>query len=295
MKRILVIANPAANRGRGRKAINRARQIAGNHREHCTFEFLPTEEPGHATELARAHAAAYDVVAALGGDGTVNEVVQGLAGGNTPLGLIPIGTGNDFARSAGIPRKLEAAMDLLCRGEAQPTDLGVVNGRYFINAVGIGFDGRTNHEMEHIKYLRGPLLILAAIFRTMVFWKAVPITLSVDGETTSGQAYLIGIGNGPSVGGGMQLTPHARVGDGQLHVTHVADISPLKIILNFGRLKSGTIDRLDEVTLFAGNHIVVESEEPLPVHVDGEGLGLDIHKLDLQMHPGALLVVRNPS
>ncbi|MEE9162588.1 MAG: diacylglycerol kinase family protein [Candidatus Neomarinimicrobiota bacterium] len=295
MKRILVIANPAARRGTGGKAISLARQLAQNYREHFSFDFLLTEAPGHATELARAHAADYDVVAALGGDGTVNEVVQGLAGGDTPLGLIPIGTGNDFARSAGVPRKLEAAMDLLCRGKAQPTDLGVVNGRHFINAVGIGFDGRTNHEIEHIKYLRGPLVILAAIFRTMVFWKAVPITLSVDGETTAGPAYLIGIGNGPSVGGGMQLTPRARVGDGQLHVTHVADISPWKSILNFGRLKSGTIDRLDEVTLLQGNHIVVESEEPLPVHVDGEGWGLDLHKLDVQIQPGALLVVRDPS
>ena len=294
MKQVLVIANPAASRGGAVKALVKVRKLTREHKDCCEFDFMVTEDPLHATELARTHARDYDLVVAFGGDGTVNEVVQGLVGGNTPLAVIPYGTGNDFARSAGIPLGLEAAMDLLCQGTATPCDAGLVNGRYFVNAVGIGFDGRVNYEAGKIRWLRGPLAILLAIFRTMRFWEAVPMTLTVDGQTISGTTYLVNIGNGPFVGGGLKLTPAARIDDGMLGVCHVADIAPLKIILNFGRLKTGTADTLDEVTIFTGSNITVESELPMPVHVDGEVLGLEIHKLDLRIFPGAIRLVRNP-
>jgi YegS/Rv2252/BmrU family lipid kinase len=294
MKQVLVIANPAASRGGAVKALVKVRKLTREHKDCCEFDFMVTENPLHATKLARTHARDYDLVVAFGGDGTVNEVVQGLAGGNTPLAVIPYGTGNDFARSAGIPLKLDAAIDLLCQGAASPCDLGFVNGRYFVNAVGIGFDGRANYEAGKIRWLRGPLAILLAIFRTIRYWKAVHMTLTVDDQTISITTYLVDIGNGPYIGGGLKLTPAARIDDGKLSVCHVADIAPLKIILNFGRLKTGTIDVLPEVTQLSGSKIVVESELPMPVHVDGEMLGLEIHKLDLRIFPGAIRLVRNP-
>jgi len=294
LKQVLIIANPAASRGEAVKALEKVRKLTREHRDCCSFDFMVTENPQHATELARIHARDYDLVAAFGGDGTVNEVVQGMVGGTTPLALIPFGTGNDYARSAGIPLALDAAMDLLCRGTAVPSDLGFVNGRYFVNAVGIGFDGRANYEAGQIKWLRGPLALLLAIFRTMRYWKATPMTITVDDQTISHTTYLVDIGNGPYIGGGLKLTPAARIDDGNLSVCHVGDISPLKIILNFGRLKTGTIDKLEEVTQLSGSHVIVESELPMPVHVDGEVLGLDIHKLDLRILPGAIQLVRNP-
>ncbi len=294
MKQVLIIANPAASRGGAVKALEKVRKLTREHQDCCSFDFMVTEYPQHATELARTHARDYDLVAAFGGDGTVNEVVQCLVGGNTPLAVIPYGTGNDYARSAGIPLALDAAIDLLCQGETVPTDVGFVNGRYFVNAVGIGFDGRANYEAEQIKWLRGPLAILLAIFRTMRYWKAVPMTLTVDGQTISRTTYLVDIGNGPYIGGGLKLTPAARVDDGMLSVCHVGDISSLKIILNFGRLKTGTIGILPEVTQLTGSNITVVSELPMPVHVDGEVLGLDVHNLDLRILPGAIQLVRNP-
>ncbi|UCH63896.1 MAG: diacylglycerol kinase family lipid kinase [Fidelibacterota bacterium] len=294
MKQVLVIANPAASRGGAVKALVKVRKLAKAHKDCCDFDFMVTENPLHATELARTHARDYDLVAAFGGDGTVNEVVQGLVGGNTPLAVIPFGTGNDFARSAGIPIGLEEAIGVLCRGTPAPIDLGFVNGRYFVNATGIGFDGRANYEAEQITWLKGPPAILLAIFRTLRYWKAVPMTLAVDGQTISSVSYLVGIGNGPFIGGGLKLTPDARVDDGKLSVCHVADISPLKVILNFGRLKTGTIGKLSEVTHLSGANIIVESELPMPVHVDGEVQGLDIHKLDIRILPKAIQLVRNP-
>ncbi len=129
----------------------------------------------------------------------------------------------------------------------------------------------------------------------MMYWDSVPMTITVDDRTISCSTYLVGIGNGPFIGGGLKLTPAARVDDGKLSVCHVDDISPLKIILNFGRLKTGTIGKLDEVTHLSGSNVSVVSELPMPVHVDGEVMGLDIHKLDLRILPSALQVVRKLS
>ncbi len=295
MRQALVIANPAASRGGVAKQLVKMKRLTGEYAAVCSFDFMVTENPLHATELARVNAPNYDLVVAFGGDGTINEVANGLMGGDTPLGVIPFGTGNDFARGAGIPLGLKPALELVCRGTPLPTDVGIVNGRYFVNAVGIGFDGRTNYEASKIKGLKGPLVILVAIFRTMRFWQAVPMTLTVDGESLSGPSYLVGIGNGPSIGGGLKLTPQARLDDGQLSVCRAADIPPWKILLNFPRLKSGTMHKLKEVTMLSGSKITVESEQPLPVHVDGEVLGLELTRLDLEIQPSALRIVRNPA
>ncbi|UCH09100.1 MAG: diacylglycerol kinase family lipid kinase [Fidelibacterota bacterium] len=292
MKQILVIANPAASRGGAVKALDKVQRLTKEHQDCCSFDFMVTENPDHATELARSHAKDYELVVGFGGDGTINEIAQGLVGSDTPLAVIPFGTGNDFARSAGIPLDLKEAIDLICQGSAEPCDVGFVNGKYFVNAVGIGFDGRANYEAAQIRWLRGPLVILVAIFRTMWNWDAVPMTLTIDNETISKSTYLIGIGNGPFIGGGLQLTPDARIDDQMLHVCHVEDISPFKIIANFPRLKTGTINKLPEVTLHSGSIITIDSEQPMPVHVDGEVLGLDIYKLDLRLLPAALQVVR---
>ncbi|MFC1480695.1 diacylglycerol/lipid kinase family protein [Candidatus Neomarinimicrobiota bacterium] len=293
MSDILVIANPAASRGGATKALVRLRGMTKKYEALHSFDFMVTENPKHATKLTKMHSDDYDIVAAFGGDGTINEVAQGLVGSNTPMGVLPYGTGNDFARSAGIPLDLSTALDLLCNGLAVPTDLGRVNDEYFVNAVGIGFDGRANYEASKINWLKGDLVFLVAIFKTIRYWQATPMTIAVDGSTSTKTSYLVGIGNGWSVGGGLMLTPDAQVDDGLLHVCHVSDIGPLKIMLNFGKLKQGTLGTLDEVALSSGKTVIVDSELPLPVHVDGEVLGLDITHLELQSYPGALNVIRS--
>jgi len=293
-KRILVIANPAASRGGAAKALSKVQNLARRYQPECTFVYMVTENPQHATDLAKANASDYDIVAAFGGDGTINEVAQALVGGDTPLGVLPYGTGNDYARSAKIPINLKSALDLLCNGKAIPTDVGIVNGRYFVNAVGIGFDGRTNYEAEKIRWLRGPVVILLAIIKTFRHWASVPMTVTIDDEEIVSTNYLVDIGNGHSIGGGLLLTPKAELDDGLLHVCHIKDISPARVLLNFPRLKTGTADKLDEVTVYSGKRITVQSKYPLPVHADGEHLGLDLKKLDLHIQPGVLPVIRQP-
>ncbi len=295
MKRILVIVNPAADSGRAGRVLEKIKALAVRHQECCSYDYMVTEHRGHATDLARENAALYDLVAVLGGDGTINEVVNGLVAGDTPLGVIPSGTGNDFVRSADIPRDPWAAIDLLCRGEPEPIDLGLVNGRYFVNAVGIGFDGRANYEAQKITWIKGSLVFVAAIIKTIWSWKAVPLTLKIDGITVvepDQPTYLVGIGNGWSIGGGLKLTPQARLDSNTLHVIHVADINPLKILFNFIRLITGSLEKLKEVTIYSGQTITVRSEQPQPAHADGEVLGMEVRNLEVELLPADLEVIR---
>ncbi len=295
MKRILVIVNPAAARGGAGLALKKIKVLTAHHKECCSYDFLVTVRRGHATELARENASRYDLVAVLGGDGTINEIVNGMVESGTSLGVIPHGTGNDFVRSAGIPRNPRAAIDLLCRGEPEPIDLGVVNGRYFVNAVGIGFDGRANYEVEKITWIKGSLVFIIAILKTMWSWKAAPVTLTIDGAMVAEPTqptYLVGIGNGWSIGGGLKLTPQARLNSNTLHVIHITDINPLKILFNFIRLITGSIEKLKEVTVYTGRKIRVDSEWPLPAHADGEVLGVGLRSLEVELLPAALKVVR---
>lgn len=289
MKKVLVIANLAANRGDARKSLGKLKQLIEKHHSNCCdYTIMLTERPGHAGQLASEHGPNYDLVAAFGGDGTVNETVQGLIETDTPLALIPVGTGNDFARSGNIPLKMKGALALICEGTPKACDVGHVNDRYFMNGVGIGFDGRANYEASEIKKLRGPLLILVAIFRTLRFWQAVPMTVEVDGIAHSATSYLIAVGNGNSIGGGLKLTPDADLTDGKIHVCHVGDLTRTKIIVNFPRLKSGTIGKLPEVEHYSGKHVIITSDDPLPVHVDGEVFGMDIKRLDIKVLPGKI-------
>ena len=306
VKRVLIIANPAAGSGRSGKIIKRARGLAAKHPACCAHDFRLTESAGHGLEIARAEGANFELVVALGGDGTVNETVQGLMQASNPdepavgavgrpvFGLIPVGTGNDFARSAGIGRSLKAAFDRFCQGVPVFCDVGRVNGRYFINGLGIGFDGQANYESTLITGVRGTLRYLVAIVRTLGTWRAISMTLSVgDHPPVTQPTYLIAVGNGSSVGGGLKLTPNARLDDGTLHICHVGAITPFKVVRNFLRLKTGTLDKLNEVSMFSGPNIVITSDHPLPVHVDGEVLGLDLHRLEISVLPAALQVLGN--
>ena len=295
MKKILVIANPAAARGGVVKSLEKVRKLVRSHEPDVSFDFVVTDNPNHATNLAKVHAGEYDIVAAMGGDGTINEVAQAMVGSEQPFGVIPHGTGNDFVRSIGIPRDHRKAVELLCHGRTKRVDLGRVNGRFFVNAMGIGFDGRANYESLTVNPRWGPLIIPIAILRTLRFWKSTTMTMIINGETIRQPTYLIGIGNGWSVGGGLQLTPQAVLDDELLDVTHVGDISRLKIIFNLWRLKNGSLGELAEVSLHRSNKISISSDHPLPVHVDGEVLGLDVKQLDIQLFPAALNVICLPA
>ena len=289
-KRFAVIVNPVAGRGRVTRTLPKLRELVANSGHH--FDFYFTEEPYHAARITDKIHRKYDAVVAFGGDGTANEVMNGLAGTTTPFGIIPEGTGNDFARSIHVVRNLQRAVDLLVDYNYRLMDLGTIGDRVFLNGVGIGFDGFANYRSKNVKLLKGSLAYLYAVLSSMALWKPIPVHVEIDGIYIDDRLiYLIAIGNGWSVGGGFKLTPDASINDGIFDICHVQDIPIWKILMNFAKLKNGTLEKIKEVTMSQGQRIKVSSEMALPIHFDGEVYDPSAREVNISIVPQSAFVI----
>lgn len=291
-RKFAVIVNPVAGRGRTIKRLPFLKTLTD--RSDHNFDFYYTEKPYHAALIADRITREYDAVVAYGGDGTANEVMNGLAGSPTPFGIIPEGTGNDFSRSLNIRKNFTQSMDVLDSFDTRLIDLGTIGERVFLNGVGIGFDGFVNYRSRNVKLFTGSLSYFYAILTSMTLWRAVPIYLEIDGKAVGNiKAFLLAIGNGWSVGGGLKLTPDANLHDSVFDICHVRDIPIGKIILNIVRLKKGTLNKVNEVTMRRGQHIRIKSKSGLPVHYDGELYLSDTRELQISIVPRAAFVIGN--
>jgi diacylglycerol kinase (ATP) len=291
MKRYKLIANPAAGRGRSREAVLRSEEAF--RKRGARFDLELTRAPGQAASIARRSLAEFDVIVAVGGDGTVNEVLPSVAGMGRPLGIIPTGSGNDFIKPLGIPNSIEQAVAIVFAGGTKLIDLGRINGRYFANGVGIGFDAAVNRASYGIGHSRGGLwLYVYALVRTLGRFDSVAVTVSINGTTARQELFFLTVGNGTTVGGGFRLTPHARMDDGLLDVTMVRPLAVPTLLWHLPKVFRGTIDRAKRYArLERATRVRVESDGPLPVHVDGEIFETDGRPLEIDIVPSALTVI----
>jgi diacylglycerol kinase (ATP) len=307
---VQVIFNPAAGRGRGsqeKPRIMAALQQAGLH-----FALAETKGSGHAIALARqARAAGCTTVVAVGGDGTVSEVINGLALA-TPagavvgrLGIIPMGSGNDFAEMAGCPREPAAVAAALVAGVTRPIDLGHATitsgrgnvGRYFGNNVGVGFEAAATLESYRINWLRGPLLYGLAALRSC----PTPV-VETTWETATGEqghrsqpTLLISVGNSRRTGGGFFLTPHAELDDGQLDVGLTAALSSLRVLWLLPKALRGKHIGDPAVTMVRCRRLTISPAAPVPVHVDGEVISATASQIEIKLEPGRLALIVSPA
>ncbi len=291
MKTYKLIANPAAGGGWSREAILRV--VDAFKTRGAAFDLELTTGPNQASEIVRRSLARFDAVVAVGGDGTVNEVLPGMVGTGKPLGIIPTGSGNDLVKSLDIPKNVEKAVDTVLEGRTRVIDVGRINGRYFANGVGIGFDAAVNREAYTTgRSRRGFWLYLYALVRLLGRFQPVPVAITMNGETAMQEILLLTVGNGTTVGGGFMLTPRARVDDGLLDVTIVGPLSVPTLLWHLPKVFFGTIERAKRyVRLERATRLVVESSSPLPVHVDGEIFEADGGRLEIECVPGALSVI----
>jgi diacylglycerol kinase (ATP) len=290
-KKYKLIANPAAGRGKSPEVVRRT--IEALRRRGASFDLELTKGPKDAANIARRSLAEFDVIVAVGGDGTVNEIVPGLLFSNKPLGIVPAGSGNDFIKSVGIPNNIDKAVDILLRGNAGLIDVGKINGTYFANGVGIGFDAavnRASYEIDHHK--RGLLLYFCALLKTLGKYDAVPLTIHLNSGSVSQDTFLLTVGNGTTVGGGFKLTPHAKVDDGLLDVTLVKPLALPVLLWHLPKVFLGTIGRAKKyAALFRTGSLTVESAGPVPVHVDGEIYDGGETRFEIEIVPKALRVI----
>ena len=296
-----VIVNPAAGaRSTLRKwpRISRLLKHIG-----FSFDYEYTEGVGHAIELAiTAVSNGYPCLVAVGGDGTVNEVANGIlhstGAGSTALGIVSTGTGSDFARSVGIPRHYLNACSCLTSLERSLIDVGVVEyksqgqtqRRFFVNSAGIGFDAAVVEATERLpKYFGGTVPYVAGLLRTFLGYRNQPVVLRLDDKVEATPILSVVVSNGGYFGGGMHVAPEASLSDSLLDVVTIGDIGKFDLLKSLPMVYKGTHGRHPKVSMEKASRITVESSERVLVHADGELLGEGPASFHLM--PAALSIV----
>ena len=269
MKRVALLVNPTSGKGRGARA---GTQAAARLREHgAQVDVIVGETGADAAELAaRAVARGYDAVVAVGGDGMVHLVLQAVAGTGTPLGIVPAGSGNDFARLLGLEaHAYEAAADVVAAGQVRTVDAGQVGDRWFAGVLSSGFDSNVNDRANRMRWPRGAMRYNVAIVAELRVFHAVPFRIRLDGELLEREAMLVAVGNGTSYGGGMQVTPGALVDDGLLSVTVLGKLGKVEFLRVFPTVYKGTHVNHPAVSVHTAR--TVELEAPgVVAYADGE-------------------------
>lgn len=247
-------------------------------------QFLWTQGPGHARELARQAAAGSQVVCAVGGDGTVSEVVNGLMPDPVPLVVIPTGSGNDFASLVDCPASPADLERVVQDGAGIRMDVIDCGDRFCANSIGIGFEAMVTYHSLSIHHMRGLPLYLTAVFKALRSLDRIHYKLDVDGRTAAeGEYLLISIGNGPRAGGGFYINPRATPVDGKMDVCAARRMSRLRLLTILPRAIGGKhLDRRG-IEFHRGETITLSSDHPFPVHIDGEYLGRRDHPLSLSV------------
>ena len=286
-----LIINPASGRGSAGRVVGEVKRRLGE-----TFPeivFYETKGPGHARDIAARLRDDGGILIVAGGDGTIHEVVNGMAGGERILGILPLGTGNDFARALNLPTRLSEAVDVLKAAQTMVIDVGKINDTYFINGMGMGFDADVVIESKKIKRLGGFALYLAAVLRKLVNYENRRIILRSGPFPGEREILLLGAGNGQYLGGGFQVFPMADLSDGKLDICIFRKMGRWEIIRHLPKAISGTHLKLEPVTYFTEQELVVEAPEGIPVHVDGELLDSALCSARISIVPQSLSVIHN--
>lgn len=275
--RTLIIINPSASRGRAVRAWSRVRDLVTSHGMAFTEVF--SERPKHAWEIAGdAATQGYSTVVAAGGDGTVNEVINGLMqipqATRPALAVLPGGTGNDFARAIGTPKRAPLAIQALLNGARRRIDVGEVNGRYYAGISGVGFDAEAARQANAWpRWIGGTALYVAAILKMLVTYSPVEARITIDGRAQTLRMFLLAAANTKWYGGGMLMAPHAAIDDGRLGIVYAGDLGKLETLMLLPKVYTGKHLQHPKVSHTTADEVVVESDVPLSIHADGETVG----------------------
>lgn len=287
-KRISFIVNPKAG-------TNLQKHICESVEKHLNtdlfeYEFKFTERAGHAYELAHQSVTeGFDVVTAVGGDGSVNEVASALIGTNAVLGIIPAGSGNGLAMHLGYGRSVDGAIRKLNTARKQTIDVGTMNGRPFVNLAGIGFDGLVSNLMKGSNW-RGFFPYLMKSVEAGLTYTPSTCTIEMDGKTITEKCFAIAVANGPMYGYNFQIAPDARMDDGMFEVVILKDAPRWQYFAAVPATLNGKIYDAEFVEHFTSSRVRITSEGKNYTHLDGEGLVQD-GELLFEMKPKCLHIL----
>lgn len=298
--RALLIANPAAKHGVTGEMLPAVRTLFDGVAE---YDLVTSSEPQHALELAR-DAQGYDTIVAVGGDGTVHEVLGGIMArpddDRPAMTVLPTGSGNDYARTLGIDFDLSTAIRQIVTGTRTSVDVGVCNGQFFANSIAIGMDARVTAKAVELKITTGwsgILLYARALFYVLFNqFYSHPMRIVIDhGEPRDVDLLIVALTNGPTYGGGFLITPDAVGDDGLLDVCMLDKISLPSALWRLPFLVMGRHTKMKPVTMTRVQSLGLVSEQPVEGQIDGETL-IET-RYDISILPGALdvIVPREPS
>jgi YegS/Rv2252/BmrU family lipid kinase len=304
MNRYKIIANPVAGQGAGQRALPQVERLLTEY--GLDFDLVRTERPWHAAELAaEAAMVGHRVLVAVGGDGTVNEVINGLMqaqqAGIDPvaLGVLGAGRGNDFAHSVGVPPGLELACRVLAEDQRRTIDVGRVaggifpQGRFFGNCVGVGFDAIGTIEAAKLPRLGGFMSFFVAVLKTIFLYYRAPLTtVEYDDQTLTQPSLMVSIMNGQRLGGGFIMAPDAEPDDGLFDLCIAREVSRSRIVRLIPHFLRGTQATQEPITTGRAARIAITAVEgSLPAQTDGEILCADGQHLEIELLPRRISVV----
>lgn len=268
----LFIVNPAAGKGKALEFIPKIQNIFIDLEEHYIIEI--TKRPGHAQEIVKQYVKREDYrVYSIGGDGTLNEVLNGIVGSSSILGIIPAGTGNDFIRSITNLDSTENILERTINSGECDVDLASVNGRYYINVASVGLDAEIAYNAKLFKknrFISGSAAYILSIFITLFRYKSKFMNIEIDGKSMLLKTLLISAANGKYYGGGMKVAPTALLDDGLLDICHIKHTNKLKIMMLFPKLIKGTHHTIKQVSFYKARKVVIRSSEELSLNIDGD-------------------------
>lgn len=286
--------NPTANRYRARQRLLWLREKTKEYWPNSEIFMSSGREDLH--RLTKEMVLRFDVVVACGGDGTVNEVFHAAYKSDAILGVLPMGSGNDFAKAMGFSINPEVAIEQLRNSSPQKVDIVEYNANahfaIMINTMGVGFDGLVNYEASRIKRVKGSLIYIFAALRASVKREASKFTIIADGTLTEKQLLMFTLANGSTEGGNFKVAPHANPFDGYLDVLSVKPMSFVNLLLLLPLFLIGKQSISHKISYIRAKKLSFVLETPQYVHVDGELIGDKIFTISAEVLQGAVRVLR---
>lgn len=268
-----IILNPFAGKGKAFRSIRTIEKYF--QKFQIEYDMQITDSPKQATEIALQGAnQGIENIIAAGGDGTINEVLNGIMKSENPekinLGIIAIGGGNDFVKNLDYPQKIEKQIKILKNCDTKKVDIGKIENHYFINTLGLGFDAQVATTYSKSNLLNGFIGYLIAVLLTLIRCRSYLVKIFANDKTITKNALFITVGNGKCCGGKFHLTPNAKIDDGLFDFCIIDKISRRKIVKLLPKTIKGEHTNFPVVTMLKGKEINIKSNEDLPVYMDGE-------------------------